>query len=112
MKLFKNPNEIEREFSRLIKRYKHVSFAVAWANTGFSGYRLLVKQKKKIKKGIVGIHFYHTDPQFIDHFRTDKRVLFVKQPKGVFHPKIYLFENSPQRMGMLAWECQFHERRI
>jgi hypothetical protein len=57
MKLFKNPNEIEREFSRLIKRYKHVSFAVAWANTGFSGYRLLVKQKKKIKKGIVGIHF-------------------------------------------------------
>jgi HKD family nuclease len=100
MELLTNPNKIERAFSRLINRYKHVSFAVAWASTGFPGYELLVRQETKIQKGIIGTHFYQTDPKFIDHFLSDERVLFVKQPNGVFHPKVFLFENSPN-----SWEC-------
>ena len=112
MKLLRTAVEIDREFSRLIKHYKRVSFAVAWASTGFPGYQLLIEQKKKIQKGIVGIHFYQTDPKFIDHFRNDSRLTFVKQPNGVFHPKIYLFEEFLQHLGMLAWQRQFHERRV
>ncbi|MDB2685933.1 phospholipase D family protein [Mariniblastus sp.] len=55
-------------------------------------FELLVQHQSKIKNLIVGIHFYQTDPDFIEQFLSDKNVKFVMHPNGVFHPKMYLFE--------------------
>ena len=42
----------------------------------------------------MGTHFYQTHPDFLKVFIGDRRFRFVLQPSGVFHPKIYLFENN------------------
>jgi hypothetical protein len=94
MQILTSVSEIANAFSELIERYQHVSLAVAWASEGFDGYELLIKHAEKIRCAIVGTHFYQTDPRFIEYFIDDQRVAFVQQPNGVFHPKVYLFENS------------------
>jgi hypothetical protein len=42
-------------------------------------------------KAVIGTHFYQTDPDVIDDFIGSKNVKFILNPKGVFHPKCYLF---------------------
>ena len=72
--------------------------AVAWATVDFEVFRLLVKNKKKIKKMIVGTHFYQTAPEFIETFLAHPNVRFILPTGGesVFHPKIYVFEMNDQ----------------
>lgn len=107
MRLLIKPKEIERAFTGLLRRFRSVSFAVAWAGEGFPGYEQLLKKKRKIKCGIVGLHFFQTHPNFVKQFIDDKRVLFVKQSGGVFHPKFYLFENSASDWVCLLGSANF-----
>jgi phospholipase D-like protein len=100
MKLLTSPARLERALAQLLDRYRRVSFAVAWASDKFPGYQQLKKHRRKIDKAIIGIHFYQTDPEFIDEFIDDRRVHFITSPSGVFHPKFYLFENSS-----VDWTC-------
>lgn len=48
----------------------------------------------------MGIHFYQTHPNFIKEFIDDEKVKFKTNPNGIFHPKIYLFQNNEN-----DWEC-------
>jgi PLD-like domain len=75
--------------------------------SGFSGYDQLVTHRRKILRAVVGTHFYQTHPDFIANFMNHDRVRFVKQPDGVFHPKLYLFENSPKDWSCLLGSANF-----
>lgn len=94
MKLLTTAIELEQEFRRLIKQYDNYYWATAWASTGSSLFKDLVKNKDKIRKIVVGIHFYQTHPDFIEEFLNNKDVHFIQQPAGTFHPKLYLFSND------------------
>ena len=100
MRLLTSSASLEEAFERLLTRHEHLSFAVAWASHNFPGYNQLLRYQRKIKRGIVGIHFYQTHPSFIEHFLDDKRIRFAKNSSGVFHPKLYLFETSAA-----DWSC-------
>jgi phosphatidylserine/phosphatidylglycerophosphate/cardiolipin synthase-like enzyme len=60
----------------------------------------LLKKRNRVCQLVVGIHFYQTHPDFLKVFVDDPNVHVVLQPSGVFHPKIYLFENSRN-----DWAC-------
>ena len=107
MKLLVTPSQLEKTFSRLLDQYQHVSFAVAWASYDFLGYDQLLKQRGKITRAIIGTHFYRTHPVFIENFMNHKRVKFIKQPVGTFHPKFYLFYNSPDDWACLLGSANF-----
>jgi hypothetical protein len=94
MKLIINPTELETEFKRLTKQYKYFYWATAWAGVNSKHFDNLLADKDKIKKIVVGIHFYQTHPDFIETFLDTKNIQFVNQPQGTFHPKLYLFHNT------------------
>ncbi|MBA4190807.1 MAG: hypothetical protein C0467_22705 [Planctomycetaceae bacterium] len=100
MKLLTCAAAIEAELTRLIGECRSCQVAVAWASVGFEAFDLVRGQKNKIKRMVVGTHFYQTHPDFIETFLTHPNVRFVLNPSGVFHPKAYLFE-----MAGSKWEC-------
>jgi HKD family nuclease len=100
MKMITTPNEINDELIRLIGECSSCQVAVAWASIGFEAFHLLAKHSQRIKRMVVGTHFYQTHPQFIERFLTNPCVRFVLNPDGVFHPKVYLFEKAGEE-----WEC-------
>lgn len=94
MKLITTAKGLDSNLQRLIKTYSHISFGVAWASASTKPYELLLKHENKIRAGVIGTHFYQTHPDVLDSFIQSKTVKFVLQPKGVFHPKVYLFLND------------------
>ena len=100
MKILTTAYEINKEITRLLAECSSCQIAVAWATTGFEFSDLLKKHKAKIKRMIVGTHFYQTHPDFIEAFITHKNVHFIKATDGVFHPKVYYFQ-----MNCDHWKC-------
>lgn len=100
MRVLTTAAEIDGELTRLIKGCTTCQIAVAWAGVGFDTFGLLTKHQKKIGRMVVGTHFYQTHPQFIEAFLDHHGVRFVLNPDGVYHPKVYLFENAGG-----DWEC-------
>ena len=96
MKLITTAIDLETNLQRLIKSYTNISIGVAWASALTKPYELLLKHKDKIRVGVIGIHFYQTHPDVLDNFVQSNTVKFVLQPKGVFHPKVYLFWTNHQ----------------
>lgn len=93
MKLITDRTKLARELARCIDRHDRLSFAVAWA-TRTKVYDTLLARRDAIDSGVIGTHFYQTDPQVLDDFVNDGKVRFVLQPSGVFHPKIFLFRSG------------------
>lgn len=91
MRLIDSTRELSALFEKFAKNYASISFATAWATTHSNVYPVLLKYRQKIKYSTVGIHFYQTDPDFIDIFTNDENVRFSLTPNGVFHPKVYVF---------------------
>jgi HKD family nuclease len=81
----------EINLRRLIENYPNIAFGVAWASSSTEIYDLLLEKRHKIKSGIIGTHFYQTHPTVLEDFIQSESVKFMLQPKGVFHPKLYLF---------------------
>jgi HKD family nuclease len=100
MRVLSTAAEINDELTRLIGHCTSCQVAVAWASVGFKAFNALARNATKIEKMVVGTHFYQTHPDFIENFLTHPNVRFVMNTDGVFHPKVYLFENQA---GM--WEC-------
>lgn len=103
MILLTNPIEIRKVFERLIKAYNSYYWAIAWAGKDFEHSILLRENSQRIKKIVVGLHFNQTHPEFIKAFLSNKGVRYAKSEEGqggVFHPKVYLFDNGP-----LQWEA-------
>ncbi|CAB3651835.1 hypothetical protein LMG24238_01188 [Paraburkholderia sediminicola] len=83
----------EKNLTRLIESYPNIAFGVAWASSATKIYDLLLAKKHKIRAGVIGTHFYQTHPTVLEDFVKSESVKFILQPKGVFHPKLYLFWN-------------------
>lgn len=92
MKLILESKELMSLFQKNLKWCDSLLFATAWASPVKGLFKKLLKNRKKIELGIVGIHFYQTHPEFIKAFIDDKKVKFIMQTSGTFHPKIYLFK--------------------
>lgn len=100
MRLLRMAAEIKDELMRLVEECSSCQIAVAWASSGFDAFDLLLQQKDKIARMVVGIHFYQTHPGFIEAFLKHPNVRFVMFTDGVFHPKVYFFEKPSG-----GWEC-------
>lgn len=100
MKVISEASEIDSVLASLMERYKHYYIATAWASVGANSIAKLLENKDKIKKMIVGTHFYQTHPDFIKEFIESKNVNFILNSSGIFHPKFYLFVNNQN-----DWEC-------
>jgi HKD family nuclease len=99
MKLITSNNALLGNLSRLVQTYPNVVFAVAWSSANTPIFQQLIARPSKIRKAVIGTHFYQTHPDVLDAFVGSENVRFILQPKGVFHPKIYLFWNHD------AWEA-------
>ena len=84
-------------FQRLYNWCDNFSFCVAWASSGYGKakhFQEIIKFPEKIKMGIVGLHFYQTEPEFLEYPIIKKRVKVILDCNGIFHPKLYLFEKN------------------
>ena len=77
MKLITNSKTLEKQFLRLLDKYSKYYWLTAWASSKSTSFDKLVRNKQRIKKIIVGIHFYQTHPDFIETFLDSKNVLLV-----------------------------------
>lgn len=107
MKLIITSAELNKEFISLAKYYKNYYWTIAWAGGNNYQIDILKENKKKIKKIIVGLHFYQTHPDFIETFLKDNSVKYIKQPSGTFHPKMYLFYNNDNDWAALIGSANF-----
>jgi len=100
VQLITESTELSKTFLKLLDSCATVHLAVAWASVGFAEYDALVKAETKIGGAVIGTHFYQTAPEFIEKFSGNKRVRFIVDHSGVFHPKLYLFEHKGG-----GWAC-------
>lgn len=107
MNLITTAKELEKEFKYLIKNYDEFYWATAWASSSSILFDELLDHRNKIKKMVVGIHFYQTHPEFIKAFLDDINVSFIEQPQGTFHPKLYLFKNSDDDWALIVGSANF-----
>lgn len=107
MKLITTAVELETEFRRLIKQYDKFYWATAWASSSSTLFKDLLTNRSKIQKIVVGIHFYQTHPDFIEAFLDDKKVHFIQQPEGTFHPKMYLFTDNSDKWEIIIGSANF-----
>jgi HKD family nuclease len=107
MKLISSPNHFNDEILRLMNKYNEYYWAVAWASDKPLAFSKLKKNKHKIKQIIVGLHFYQTNPFFIQEFMNIEQVKYIKQVSGIFHPKLYLFKNSNNEFEILIGSGNF-----
>lgn len=91
MRLIKGGSSLDSKLVKLLEKHDHVTFAVAWASANNNAFSSIASSRKKIKKAVIGTHFYQTHPDVLDEFIGFKKCHFVLQPQGVFHPKVYLF---------------------
>lgn len=92
--------DLTRTLRKLMRRYKRYRWAVAWASVECPLYVQLRKHPERISQMVVGTHFYQTHPGFLEAFARHRKVRFVLHTDGVFHPKVYLFENDADN-----WAC-------
>jgi len=107
MKLIIDSKNLEKQFLRLLNKYSKYYWLTAWASSKSLSFEKLKTNKDKIEKIVVGIHFYQTHPDFIETFLESKNIKYIKQPQGVFHPKIFLFYNNDMEWEILLGSANF-----
>lgn len=107
MKYLNDASALNVEFHRLMNQYDQYYWMVAWAGKPFSHTIALSKNTSKIKNLVVGLHFYQTHPDFIEQFMGYKKMKFMAISAGTFHPKVYLFSNSPDEWEAIIGSANF-----
>lgn len=107
MKLITTNREFQNEFIRLLRHYNEYYILTAWAGCSFKAFDELQRNSAKIQKAVVGLHFYQTHPDFIEKFLENQNIKFIEETAGIFHPKLYLFSNSPDEWEMLVGSQNF-----
>src|SRR4030067_565101 len=103
----RDTGEIESTLVDLMKQYKRYRWAVAWASVGFGAWDALVRHKGRIHRIVIGTQFHQTHPKVISLFHRHPGVRFVRDPSGVFHHKVYLFENGPKSWTAVIGRANF-----
>lgn len=101
MQIIFDGHELRKIMRSCIIRYQKYSFATAWASAGTDVFDELFKYRDRIEHAVVGTHFYQTDPFFVESFVDYPTVRFRFQPSGVFHPKMYIFEDERNNWAVL-----------
>ncbi|MGB7582398.1 MAG: phospholipase D-like domain-containing protein, partial [Sedimentisphaerales bacterium] len=91
MKIITTNEGLKKNLSRLIENYTNIAFAVAWASAKTEIFQELSEKRSRIRKAVIGTHFYQTHPDVLDTFVGSEEVRSIYQPNGVFHPKVYIF---------------------
>lgn len=86
-----NAEQLNEKLVDLINESREIYFMAAWATDSSRAFEALKKNRYKIKKAVIGTHFYQTSPKFIKEFLNNNQIRYIKLPSGVFHPKVYLF---------------------
>lgn len=107
MELITDSKTLKKHFLRLLDKYPQYFWLSAWASSKSVPFDQLVKNKQRIEKIVVGIHFYQTHPDFIDAFIESENVKYIKQPEGTFHPKIFLFYNNKHDWELVVGSANF-----
>ena len=76
MEILTDAHKIEEKLIECINKYENISMSVAWASSRSNAFKELVKNKNKIQTSTVGLHFYQTDPEFIEVFLNDRKLEF------------------------------------
>ena len=85
MQLVRHGAALEKLIVKLASTHEQIYFAVAWASSGTAAFSAILKHRRKVKRAVIGTHFYQTHPDVLDQFIGDKSIRFVVQPQGVFH---------------------------
>lgn len=109
MELITDSKDLESKFLSLLEKYSNYFFSTAWAGLGSRVEKSLWEKRSRIKKAIIGTHFYQTHPNFIEKYMNLKSVRFIYQPNGTYHPKCYLFFNNDSDWALLIGSSNFTE---
>jgi len=107
MKIISSSSQLNHEFRNLLLKFDNIYFSVAWAGSNFQISNDLFQSNHKVKKGVVGIHFFQTDPEFIKRCSNHDQFKFIMIPEGVFHPKVYLFTKDNGSWAALIGSANF-----
>lgn len=99
MTLLTTAEHIKDKLISLIKECNSMQIAVAWATANHEVFKVLIDNKNKINKLVVGTHFFQTAPKFLEAFLDDDKVRVIYETGDVFHPKMYYFKFNDR------WEC-------
>jgi hypothetical protein len=91
MELLSNPKKLHRKLIRCIEHYHSFAFATAWASADTDLFRAIRRNIDRLQHGVIGIHFFQTHPDVLDAFVGSRKVRFMLQPTGTFHPKTAVF---------------------
>lgn len=91
--------QIKDKMITLVNECMSMQIAVAWATANHDVYKVLIENKDKINKLVVGTHFFQTDPNFLEAFLENDKVRVIYETGEIFHPKIYYFRFKNR------WEC-------
>ena len=108
LKYINDPFELRIEFSRLMQEFGNYYWMVAWAGKMFPYSEELLNNAHKIKQLVVGLHYFHTHPTFIEAFNPVPEVRFIKSSSRIFlHSKVYLFMNDNSNWEVLIGSPNF-----
>lgn len=65
MKLIVKGSILEELIIELTSKHDEVSFAVAWSSYGTSAFTLINQHREKIRRAVIGTHFYQTHPDVL-----------------------------------------------
>lgn len=86
-------SQAETDLLALIASCDSMEWAVAWA-TPNKVLDAALRHASKIRRLIVGTHFYQTDPDVLERFSPLKSARMMLPKGATFHPKVYLFRTD------------------
>jgi len=92
-------------FASALQWCEQFTICSAWASAhGGHGvtWKLLEPHLPKLKRAIIGIHFYQTEPWVLWQLFNETKLNLGRLPDGTFHPKVYLFENGEQFRALIG----------
>lgn len=92
--------EISGVLRSLMDEFNEYQWAVAWAFEN-ELVECLLENCKKIKRLVIGTHFFQTDPKFLLRLVGHRGVKVFPPDGATFHPKVYLFNSSSKG----DWAC-------
>jgi len=97
-----NGDQTAISIKKFIASCKTFSIAVAWAteNSVWDQVKIHIRKAKHI---VIGIDFFQTSPKVIEWLRRNApNITYIAdRRKGVFHPKIYLFEMKDDKLKLV-----------
>lgn len=92
------------EFAAALTWAEEVRVHVAWGRPNCPLHEALLDHAAKVKVLRVGVDFMDTHPRFIEDWMgaAPAALRVVKRARGVFHPKVYCFDNGNERRVLIG----------